>query len=85
LVWGVLISIPFLIISNALTIEEKQRALRVDVLHIIALGLLTIMFVYFISKHKKWTASSSYSHPSIPNSSPTSRITQVGSRVARSS
>ena len=52
--WGVIISIPFLIISNVLTIEEKQRALRVDVLHIIALGLLTIMFVYFISAHKKW-------------------------------
>jgi len=60
LVWGVLISIPFLIISNALTIEEKQRALRVDVLHIIALGLLTIMFVYFISNHKKWIMSLLY-------------------------
>lgn len=49
--YGILISIPFLIISNLLTIEEKQRALRVDVLHIIAIGLLTIMFVYFISRH----------------------------------
>jgi hypothetical protein len=34
-----------------LTIDEKQRALRVDVLHIIAIGLLTVMFVYFISRH----------------------------------
>jgi len=51
--YGVLISIPFLVISNLLTIEEKQRALRVDVLHIIAVGLLTVMFVYFISKHIK--------------------------------
>lgn len=52
--YGVLISVPFLIISNLLTIEEKQRALRVDVLHIIAIGLLTIMFVYFISRHIRW-------------------------------
>jgi uncharacterized membrane protein len=52
--WGVIISVPFLIISNVLTIEEKQRALRVDVLHIIALGLLTIMLVYFLTLHKKW-------------------------------
>jgi uncharacterized membrane protein len=51
--YGVLISIPFLVISNLLTIEEKQRALRVDVLHIIAIGLLTVMFVYFISRHIK--------------------------------
>lgn len=58
--WGVIISIPFLIISNVLTLEEKQRALRVDVLHIIALGLLTIMFVYFISYHKKWIMTSIY-------------------------
>ena len=57
---GVIISIPFLIISNVLTLEEKQRALRVDVLHIIALGLLTIMFVYFISRHKKWIMTSVY-------------------------
>lgn len=52
--YGVLISIPFLIISNLLTIEEKQRALRVDVLHIIAIGLLMVMFVYFISRHVRW-------------------------------
>lgn len=52
--YGVLISIPFLIISNLLTIEEKQRALRVDVLHIIAIGLLTVMFVYFIARHVRW-------------------------------
>lgn len=52
--YGVLISIPFLIISNLLTIEEKQRALRVDVLHIIAIGLLTIMFIYFITRHVRW-------------------------------
>lgn len=52
--YGILISIPFLIISNLLTIEEKQRALRVDVLHIIAIGLLTVMFVYFISRHIRW-------------------------------
>lgn len=52
--YGVLISIPFLIISNLLTIEEKQRALRVDVLHIIAIGLLTVMFVYFVARHVRW-------------------------------
>lgn len=52
--YAVLISIPFLIISNLLTIEEKQRALRVDVLHIIAIGLLTIMLLYSISKHSRW-------------------------------
>jgi uncharacterized membrane protein len=60
LFYGFIISIPFLIISNTLTLEEKQRALRVDVLHIIAIGLLTIMFVYFISLHKKWIMSSVY-------------------------
>jgi uncharacterized membrane protein len=49
--YGIVISIPFLIIANLLTIEEKQRALRVDVLHIIAFGLLTLMFVYSISRH----------------------------------
>ncbi len=58
--WGVIISIPFLIISNVLTIEEKQRALRVDVLHIIALGLLTIMLVYFLTLHKKWMMTTIY-------------------------
>jgi uncharacterized membrane protein len=52
--YGILISIPFLIISNLLSVEEKQTALRVDVLHIIALGLLTIMFVYTITFHKRW-------------------------------
>lgn len=52
--YGIIISIPFLIISNLLTIEEKQRALRVDVLHIIAIGLLTTMFVYYISRHIRW-------------------------------
>lgn len=52
--YGFIISIPFLIISNLLTIEEKQRALRVDVLHIIAIGLLTIMFVYFVTRHIRW-------------------------------
>ena len=31
-----------------------------DVLHIIALGLLTIMLVYFISKHKKWIMTAIY-------------------------
>lgn len=51
--YAVLISIPFLIISNLLTVEEKQRALRVDVLHIIAIGLLTIMILYTISKHSR--------------------------------
>lgn len=51
--WGLIISIPFLIISNVLSKEELQRAFRVDVLHIIALGLLTIMLVYFISNHRK--------------------------------
>lgn len=52
--YAVIISIPFLIISNLLTIEEKQRALRVDVLHIIAIGLLTIMIIYSIAKHRRW-------------------------------
>lgn len=52
--YGVIISIPFLIISNLLTIEEKQRALRVDVLHIIAIGLLTVMLVYFLARHIRW-------------------------------
>ena len=52
--YAVIISIPFLIISNLLTVEEKQRALRVDVLHIIAIGLLTIMILYSISKHIRW-------------------------------
>jgi uncharacterized membrane protein len=55
--YGVLISIPYLIISNLLTLEEKQRALRVDVLHIIAIGLLTIMIAYFISRHIRWIFS----------------------------
>lgn len=58
--YGILISIPFLIISNLLTIEEKQRALRVDVLHIIAIGLLTIMFVYFLSRHIRWLMALMY-------------------------
>ncbi len=58
--YGFIISIPFLIISNLLTIEEKQRALRVDVLHIIAIGLLTIMFVYFITRHIRWLMSLIY-------------------------
>ncbi len=52
--YAVIISIPFLIISNLLNVEEKQRALRVDVLHIIAIGLLIIMIVYSMAKHKKW-------------------------------
>lgn len=52
--YGILISIPYIIISNLLTLEEKQRALRVDVLHIIALGLMTIMFIYFLSRHIRW-------------------------------
>ena len=52
--YGVLISIPYLIISNLLSLEEIQRALRVDVLHIIAIGLLTIMLAYFIARHKRW-------------------------------
>ncbi len=56
--YGVLISIPYIIISNLLTLEEKQRALRVDVLHIIAIGLLTIMLIYFISRHIRWIMSS---------------------------
>ncbi|MFN5416241.1 MAG: heparan-alpha-glucosaminide N-acetyltransferase domain-containing protein [Flavobacteriia bacterium] len=56
--YGFLISIPYLIISNLLTLEEKQRALRVDVLQIIAVGLLSIMFIYFISRHKKWLIAS---------------------------
>jgi uncharacterized membrane protein len=56
--YGILISIPYLIISNLLSLEEKQRALRVDVLHIIAFGLLSIMFIYFISRHIKWIMSS---------------------------
>jgi uncharacterized membrane protein len=55
--YGILISIPYLIISNLLTLEEKQRALRVDVLHIIALSLLSIMLVYFVSKHIRWIFS----------------------------
>ncbi|MBI2259492.1 MAG: DUF1624 domain-containing protein [Flavobacteriia bacterium] len=55
--YSVLISIPYLIISNLLTLEEKQRALRVDVLHIIALGLLSIMLFYFISRHIRWILS----------------------------
>lgn len=55
--YAVFISIPYLIISNLLTLEEKQRALRVDVLHIIAIGLLTIMLVYFVSRHIKWIMS----------------------------
>ena len=58
--WAVIISFPFLIISNVLTLEEKQRALRVDVLHIIAIGLLTIMMVYMMTAHKKWVMASSY-------------------------
>jgi uncharacterized membrane protein len=52
--YGILISIPFLIISNLLTVDEKQTALRVDVLHIIAFGLLTIMLVYIISFKNRW-------------------------------
>ncbi|MCE3296271.1 MAG: hypothetical protein K0R65_1985 [Crocinitomicaceae bacterium] len=56
--YGLMISIPYLIISNLLTLEEKQRALRVDVLHIIAIGLMTIMFIYFLSRHVKWIMAS---------------------------
>jgi uncharacterized membrane protein len=56
--YGILISIPYLIISNLLSLEEKQRALRVDVLHIIAFGLLTIMLIYFLSRHIRWLMSS---------------------------
>jgi len=56
--YGIVISIPFLIIANLLTIEEKQRALRVDVLHIIAFGLLTLMFAYSISRHIRWVMAS---------------------------
>jgi uncharacterized membrane protein len=52
--WGFIISIPYLIISNVLSKEELQRAFRVDVLHIIALGLLTITLVYLTTKHNKW-------------------------------
>jgi uncharacterized membrane protein len=54
--WGLIISIPFLIISNELTQEEIQRAFRVDVLHLIAIGLLLIMLIHSlltISKSKK--------------------------------
>jgi uncharacterized membrane protein len=58
--WGLIISIPFLIISNVLSKEELQRALRVDVLHIIAMGLLTIMLVYFVSKQKRILMASIY-------------------------
>jgi uncharacterized membrane protein len=54
IVWGVIISIPFLIISNELTKEEIQKALRVDVLHLIAVGLLLIMLVHsFFGVSKK--------------------------------
>ncbi len=55
--YGILISIPYLIISNLLGLDEIQRALRVDVLHIIAIGLLTIMLSYFISRHVRWIMS----------------------------
>lgn len=51
--YGFLLSIPYLIISNLLTLEEIQRSLRVDVLHIIAIGLLVIMLLYFFARHKK--------------------------------
>ena len=51
--YSVLISVPFLIISSLLSVEEKLRALRVDVLPIIALGLLTIMLVYFVSGKRR--------------------------------
>ncbi|TNE52969.1 MAG: DUF1624 domain-containing protein [Bacteroidetes bacterium] len=52
--YGILISIPYLIISNLLTLSEMQRALRVDVLHIIALGLLTILIIYLIFRKHRW-------------------------------
>lgn len=51
--YSVLISIPFLIISSLLSLDEKTKALRVDVLHIIAIGLLTIMAVYMLTKKYK--------------------------------
>lgn len=52
--YGILISIPFLIIANFLNIDEKKYSLRTDVLHIIAVGLLLVMFVYFITRHIRW-------------------------------
>src|SRR5690606_26932722 len=44
-----LISIPYLVISSLLTLEEKTQALRSDVLHIIGVGLLAVMLVYYLA------------------------------------
>lgn len=48
--YGFLVSIPFLIISSLLSLNEKIQALRVDVLHVIGFGLLTLVVVYVIFK-----------------------------------
>lgn len=63
--YAILISIPFLVIASLLSIEEKIQALRVDVLHVIGVGLLTIMLVYylaskFFSSKKKIAMSITY-------------------------
>lgn len=47
--YSILISIPFLVIASLLSVEEKIQALRSDVLHIIGVGLLTIMLMYYLA------------------------------------
>ncbi len=47
--YAVLISVPYLIMSSLLTLEEKTKALRSDVLHIIGVGLLAVMLVYYLA------------------------------------
>ncbi len=47
--YSLLISIPYLVISSLLSIDEKTKALRSDVLHIIGIGLLIVMLIYYIS------------------------------------
>jgi hypothetical protein len=47
--YSILISIPFLVIASLLSVEEKIQSLRVDVLHVIGVGLLTVMLVYYLA------------------------------------
>jgi len=48
--YSLLISIPFLIISSLLSVQEKIQALRVDVLQTIGAGLLFVVLFYVIAK-----------------------------------
>lgn len=47
--YSILISIPYLVISSLLSIDEQTKALRSDVLHIIGVGLAIVMLIYYIA------------------------------------